>query len=197
MSQSHLCPLLVLGVVFGCTAQYRQLSAYHHTHFWHLPPIFDLFKYFQLSSSIWTCCHILSTTLEWLNIFLTTHTHAQAPPTNFKPNHSFSTNFTLFWLFSSIFDQGMTRRVLMGLFLYYINSKIVGWVVLCQVAFSISALLCRPMLSILLHLPFLYIMWHCRILKCAISRWMKFFLYDLLSLLCFICNHFIWGKIKR
>ena len=29
MSQSHLCPLLVLGVVFGCTARYRRLLAHH------------------------------------------------------------------------------------------------------------------------------------------------------------------------
>ena len=43
-----------------------------------------------------------------MNVFLTTHPHSWALLPIFKTNHSFSTNFTLFWLhfwlFSSIFD---------------------------------------------------------------------------------------------
>ena len=101
-----------------------QPSSSLQSHFWMSAPVFDthcpflsciahfdLFKHFWLSSSIWTCCHILSTTLERLNIFLTTHTHSWAPPPIFKLNHSFSTNFTLFdyfHLFLTIFTLFLT-----------------------------------------------------------------------------------------
>ena len=78
--------------IFECPHLFLTLA----THFWVVLPIFNLFKHFWLSSSVWMCRHILLTTLEWLNIFLTTHTHSQAPLPIFKLNHSFSTNFTLF-----------------------------------------------------------------------------------------------------
>ena len=84
--------------IFECPHPFLTLTV----HFQVVSPIFDLW----LSSSVWTCCHILLTTLERLNIFLTTNTHSRAPPPIFKLNRSFSTNFTLFdyfHLFLTIF----------------------------------------------------------------------------------------------
>ena len=91
---------------FWCVHTCFQPSSSLQSHFWMSTPISDSrhpfssciahFWPFWLSSSIWTCHHILLTTLEQLNIFLTTHTHSRAPPPIFKLNHSFSTNFTLF-----------------------------------------------------------------------------------------------------
>ena len=92
--------------VFSCVHTCFQPSSRLWSHFWMSTPVSDTchpfssciahFWAFWLSSSIWTCRHILSTTLEWLNIFLTTHTHSRAPLPIFKLNCSFSTNFTLF-----------------------------------------------------------------------------------------------------
>ena len=101
---THL--LLIPFDVFWRVHTRFQLSLSLRSHFWMSTPISDTshpfsscithFQLFWLSSSIWTCRHILSTTLERLNIFLTTHTHSWAPLPIFKLNHSFSTNFTLF-----------------------------------------------------------------------------------------------------
>ena len=100
------CLLLISFDVFSCVHTRFQPSLSLRSHFWMSTPVSDTchpfssciahFWPFWLSSSIWTCRHILLTTLEWLNIFLTTHTHFWAPPPIFKLNRSFSTNFTLF-----------------------------------------------------------------------------------------------------
>ena len=111
---THL--LLIPFDVFWRVHTRFQLSLSLRSHFWMSTPVSDThhpfssciahFRPFWLSSSVWTCRHILSTTLEWLNIFLTTHTHSRAPLPIFKLNCSFSTNFTLFdyfYLFLTVF----------------------------------------------------------------------------------------------
>ena len=100
------CLLLIPFDVFSCIHTCFQPSSSLQSHFWMSTPVSDTrrpflscithFRPFWLSSSVWMCHHILSTILEWLNIFLITHTHSQAPLPIFKLNLSFSTNFTLF-----------------------------------------------------------------------------------------------------